>query len=222
MHPPTHSAIPLETVIPWLALIGFGAYHGVNPGMGWLFALSLGLQQRSERAIWKALFPIAVGHAASITIVALVVLAGLSFLSSTALQLITAAVLIAFGVYKLYTYYRHPHWVGMKVGMRDLFTWSFLMATAHGAGLMIAPALVGVAGAAAHQHHGGMHSAAGTGLFLGVAAHTAAMLVVMGAVAWIVYKKLGLSILRRNWVNFDLIWAVALLGVGAISLVMAA
>lgn len=213
MPQPTPSAIPLETIVPWLALIGFGAYHGVNPGMGWLFALSLGLQQRSERAIWTALIPIAVGHAASITIVAVIVLAGLRFISTSTLQLITAVVLLAFGAYKLYSYYRHPHWVGMKVGMRDLFAWSFLMATAHGAGLMIAPALVGVAAAGA---------ARSAGLMLGVAAHTAAMLAVMGGVAWIVYKKLGLSVLRQKWVNFDLIWAVALIGVGAISLVTSA
>jgi len=183
----TLSAIPLDSLGPWLAMLGFGAYHGLNPGMGWLFALSVGLQQQSERAIWVSLLPIAAGHAATIGLVALLVMAGVRFISASLLQWITAIALLAFGAYKVFNYYRHPRWVGMKVGMRDLFVWSFLMATAHGAGLMVAPA----------------------------------MLVVMGFVAWIVYKKLGLAVLRQKWINFDLIWAVALLLVGGIALSLA-
>lgn len=219
---PTLSATPPDWLGPWLAMIGFGAYHGLNPGMGWLFALSLGLQQRSERAIWVSLFPIAAGHAASVAAVAGIVLAGMRFVSSTTLQWLTAVILSVFGVYKLFNYYRHPRWVGMKVGVRDLFVWSFLMATAHGAGLMVVPALLGVA--TIHgSHHGSpdLQMPPGAGMFLAVGAHTIAMLVVMGAIAWIVYKKLGLAVLRQKWINFDLIWAVALLLVGGIALLMA-
>jgi hypothetical protein len=196
-------------------MVGFGAYHGLNPGMGWLFALSLGLQQRSGRVIWVSLFPITAGHAASVALVAVIVLAGVRFISSTTLRLFTALLLLAFGIYKVFNYYRHPRWVGMKVGIRDLFVWSFLMATAHGAGLMVAPALLGVA-----SIHGSakMHLPPGAGVFLAVSLHTIAMLAVMGVVAWIVYKKLSLAVLRQNWVNFDLIWAVALLVVGGIAL----
>ncbi len=215
-------AIPPDGLGPWMAMIGFGAYHGLNPGMGWLFALSLGLQQRNERAIWGSLFPIAAGHAASVALVALMVIAGLSLIPPTVLKFFTAVVLLAFGVYKVFNYYRHPRWVGMKVGARDLFVWSFLMATAHGAGLMIAPALIAVA--AMHNTHYGspdLHMPDGAGLLLAVGAHTIAMLVVMGAVAWIVYRKLGLAVLRQKWINFDLIWAVALLVVGGIALLMA-
>lgn len=203
--------------LPWLAMVGFGAYHGLNPGMGWLFALSLGLQQRSERAIWLSLLPIAVGHAASLVVVALLVLAGFQFVSTGTLQLATALLLIGFGLYKVFRYYRHPRWVGMKVGLRDLTWWSFLMAMAHGAGLMIAPAVIGIATMEGAHH---VHASTGsTGVFLGIVVHTAAMLLVMMVVAWFVYKRFGLAVLRRNWINFDLLWAVALLAVGGLSLV---
>jgi hypothetical protein len=212
------SAIHPESLGYLIAIIGFGAYHGLNPGMGWLFALSLGLQQHSGRVVWISLFPIAIGHAASVGLVALIVLAGAQFISTSTFQLVTAIMLLVFGVYKLFNYYRHPRWVGMKVGIRDLFTWSFLMATAHGAGLMIAPALVGMAGG--HAAHSA-HIQPGLGLLMSVGVHTLAMLVVMGTIAWIIYKKLSLSVLRQKWINFDLIWAVALIVVGLIALMSA-
>jgi hypothetical protein len=199
-------------------MIGFGAYHGLNPGMGWLFALSLGLQQQSERALRMALLPIAAGHAASVTIFALLVYAGAHFIPVRPLQILTASLLIAFGIFKLFNYYRHPRWVGMKVSLGDLFGWSFLMATAHGAGLMVAPAMVGMT-----QSHGGheMPMQPGMTLFFAVVLHTLVMLTVMGLVAWIFYRKFSLAVLRRNWINFDLIWAVALLVVGGIALFIA-
>lgn len=190
-------------------MAGFGAYHGLNPAMGWLFALALGLQRKSQRAIWVSLLPITAGHAASVALVAVVLLAVGQAISLTALSRLTAAVLLGFGAYKLLTYYRHPRWVGMRVGMRDLFLWSFLMAVAHGAGLMVAPTLIGVASAS---------SRAGFGMALAVGLHTLSMLAVMAAVAWVVYKKLGLAVLKKGWINFDLIWAVALLAVGGIAL----
>lgn len=214
---------------PFLLLAGFGAFHGLNPGMGWLFALALGLQQRSERAIWVALAPIALGHAASLVLVAAAVLALDALVSMRVLELGAAVVLLAFGIYKLCTYYRHPRWVGMRVGMRDLFVWSFLMAAAHGAGLMVAPLLVEVAGTS-HATHAPTHApthampamslgGAMSGVGLAVAVHTGAMLVVMSLIAWIVYHKLGLAVLRRSWINFDFLWAVALLVVGGLALV---
>ena len=196
-------------------MAGFGAYHGLNPGMGWLFALALGLQQQRARAIWVALGPIAVGHAASLALVAGAVLALGTLVRPHTLELLAAVLLVAFGAYKLRNYYRHPRWVGMRVTLRDLAAWSFLMATAHGAGLMIAPTLVAVA------HPGGAEeptaSLART-LALAVALHTVVMLAVMAIVAWIVYRKVGLAVLRRGWVNFDLIWALALFVVGAVAL----
>jgi hypothetical protein len=195
--------------------------------MGWLFALWLGLQHKSERVIWLALLPIAAGHTLSVGLVAVALLAGLQWVSLSVMRWVTAASLLGFGVSKLFTFYRHPRWVGMKVGYLDLLWWSFLMATAHGAGIMIAPALLGISGAD-REHWGSGHevahgsSAAGLDLALGVALHTLAMLVVMGAVAWIVYRRVGLAALRKNWINFDLMWAVTLVVVGAIAVVMAA
>lgn len=218
MLPLIHSATLPDSLGYFLAMIGFGAYHGLNPAMGWLFALSLGLQQQNGRVVWISLFPIAAGHAASVVLVALIVLAGIRFISITAFQILTAVVLLIFGIYKLFNYYRHPRWVGMRVGIRDLFVWSFLMATAHGAGLMVAPSLLGIA---EEYCAPGVDAHPGTGLFLAVGLHTLAMFAVMGAVAWIVYKKLSLSVLRQKWINFDLIWAAALLLVGAIALIMA-
>ena len=218
MHPLTHSVTHPDMMSNWALMIGFGAYHGLNPGMGWLFALALGLQQKNERAIWQSLLPISIGHAASIILVAALILAAGHLISTAALRFITAAVLLGFGITKLFTYYRHPRWVGMRVGMRDLFFWSFLMAAAHGAGLMVAPTLLEIS-AAGGQQGAGLTSS--IGMLLAVGLHTVSMLVVMAIIAWIVYRKLGLKILRKSWINFDLIWAVALLVVGATALYLA-
>jgi len=218
---PTPSVTLPSSLGPWFILIALGAYHGVNPGMGWLFALSLGIQRQSEKAVWLSLFPIAAGHAASIGLVGLILLAGLQYLSLTVLQWITVAVLIAFGIYKLFNYYRHPRWVGMKVKYRDLFAWSFLMATAHGSGLMVAPVLLGLNSVdQSHRMAGMAGMSQEVEMAFAVGAHTAAMFLVMGAVAWLVYKKFGLSVLKQSWFNFDLLWAVALLLAGGIALVL--
>jgi hypothetical protein len=235
MLPQILSAIPRESLVPVLTMMAFGAYHGLNPGMGWLFALSVGLQRRSDRAIWSSLLPIAAGHAASLALVAGLVFISAHYVSTPMLQITTALVLIGFGIYKLFNYYRHPRWVGMQVGMRDLTWWSFLMATAHGAGLMIAPLILTLAlpcvetgtssTAMAGDHvHMAMASpdavmGANLGIGLGIFAHTLAMLVVMALVAWFVYKRFGLQILRSHWINFDLIWAAALMIAGVIALI---
>lgn len=218
MHPLTHSATHPDPLSTLALMIGFGAYHGLNPGMGWLFALALALQQKSERAIWESLLPISIGHAVSIVLVAAVVLAAGHLVTIATLRFVTAAGLLAFGVVKLFTYYRHPRWVGMRVGMRDLFFWSFLMAAAHGAGLMVAPTLLEISAANPQQE---ASLASGTGMLMAVGFHTLSMLVVMAIIAVIVYRKLGLKILRQSWINFDLIWAVALMVVGATSLYFA-
>lgn len=201
---------PLGT---WLALAALGAFHGLNPGMGWLFALALGMQQRSERATLRALLPITLGHAASVGLVALLLFLAGALVSLDALRVATAAVLLLFGAYRLLRWYRHPRWVGNRVSGRELFAWSFLMASAHGAGLMVAPLLL--RGSASHGHGGHL---GGAGIVAGVGVHTLAMLLTVAAVAWVVYRRLGVAVLRRGWVNFDLLWAVALLAVGAVAL----
>ena len=215
---------------PWLTLAFLGAYHGINPGMGWLFAVALGLQERGRAAVIRAFAPIALGHAMSVaTVVALLGVAQ-TLIDIGTLRLIGAAALVIFGLYKLLTPMSHPRWVGMRVNFRDLTAWSFLMATAHGAGLMLLPVLMrlpsgvapmahDMAGHAAHMQMAGA-VVAPTAEIAAVALHTAAMFLVMGVIALAVYEKVGLAILRRAWVNLDLVWAVALIVTGALSLVI--
>jgi hypothetical protein len=211
---------------PWVALTVLGAFHGLNPAMGWLFAVGLGLQEREETIVRRALVPIAAGHAASIALV--VVVFGLlsAVVPLAALARISAGALIAFGVWRLARLRHHPRWVGMRVGFRDLTIWSFLMSTAHGAGLMLAPAILGLAAARlelGQDHHlqaAGALSGSTVTAFLAVVVHTAAMLAVAGAIATVVYRVLGLSILRRAWVNLDLLWALSLVLAGVLLLVL--
>ncbi len=212
---------------PWLALALLGAYHGLNPAMGWLFAVALGLQERRRSAVLQALPPIALGHAFAILVAVLVVGVAQIVVPFDVLRYAGAGVLILFGLYKL-ARRKHPRWVGMRVGFKDLTVWSFLMASAHGAGLMLVPVLLRLSEPmqAAHDHgdhaaHAGM---AGWATVLAdltaVGLHTLAMFAVMGAIAIVVYEKLGVMILKRTWFNLDLLWAVALVGAGLITLVI--
>ncbi len=209
-----------------MTLVLLGAYHGLNPGMGWLFALSLGLQEKSRRAVAWALLPIALGHAAAISLVIFAVRIVQEVLSPRILHIVVATVLFALGLYRLLRA-RHPRGGGMRVGFRDLFLWSFLMATAHGAGLMLAPILLAqpMLGTS-HNMHPGPASVAGLGagvLGLAVVIHTLTLLVVSGVVALVVYRSYeisGLRLLQRAWFNFDLLWAVALFAAAAATLLM--
>jgi hypothetical protein len=230
---------PAAALAPWLAVALLGMYHGVNPAMGWLFAVALGLQQHSRQAVLRALLPIAVGHEASLAAVALLV-AGLGLVAAPdTLRAAAAVALVLFGAYKLLRPRSHPRWAGMRVGTRDLALWSFLMSTAHGAGLMLIPTLLGLAaaGSVAHSHAadagGAVHSHGPGGAVFEAGAlsaaslapnaaalllHTLAMLVTMAIVALLVYEKLGLSVLRRAWINLDAIWAVAVIAAGLFTL----
>ena len=127
---------------PLAGLAALGAVHGLNPAMGWLFAVALGLQQGSGWAISRALIFVAGGHAASLAVVAVLLALIGSFVPLSAVRIGAGSVLLLFGAYKLLRYYRHPRWVGMRVNGRDLFLWSFLMATSHGAGLILAPIIL--------------------------------------------------------------------------------
>jgi hypothetical protein len=215
---------------PWVTLALLGAYHGVNPGMGWLFAVSRGLQERSRRAVTGSLLPIAVGHELAVA-VAVVVLGGAALaVPATVLRVGGAAVLIGFGLWKLARPNRHPRWVGMRVNRRQLTLWSFLMSSAHGAGLMLVPVVLGMSSVEASAGGGGRGGGAGSDLAslgagsswlrdgVAVAVHTAAMLVVMAAVAVLVYEKVGVGVLRKAWVNLDLVWAGALVAAGVFTL----
>ncbi len=201
---------------PWFASLAvIGLYHGINPAMGWLFAVALGLQERRRSAVLRALPLIALGHEASIAVVVLLV-SGLQFVAAPeVLRTVGAAALIAFGAFKFFKPRSHPRWVGLRVSARELALWSFLMSTAHGAGLMLFPVLVG----GPHGHEEPILSSAS--IMTDVAAvvvHSTAMLVAMGVVAILVYDKLGLGVLRRAWLNLDRVWATAVVGAGAVTL----
>jgi hypothetical protein len=203
---------------PWLALILLGAWHGLNPGMGWLFSVALGLQERSRRAVFVALLPIALGHTLAIGMVVLLVYIAGAVIPSQWLQIGGAVTLFIIAIRKLWRA-RHPTWVGMRVNFWDLTTWSWLMASAHGAGLMVVPVLLGgrsvFCGATASSTNSLLffHPLVATAA---VGVHTMSHLVIAGLVAWIVYDFIGLAVLRRSWINLDLIWCFSLLGAAAV------
>jgi hypothetical protein len=210
-----------------VAVALLGAYHGVDPSMGWLFAVGLGLQERRGSKVLWALLPIAIGHLAAISLVValITVIARVSWL----IRPIGAAALIGFGIFRLMRPRAHPRWVAMRVSALDLTGWSFLMASAHGAGLMLLPLLIGLPAASAalpshHAHfipslalHGPISAAQAVTVVL---LHTGSMLLVMGTIAIVVYKWVGLKILRSAWINLDLVWGIALIAAGVLSLLI--
>jgi hypothetical protein len=206
---------------PWLAVFGLGIFHGINPAMGWLFAVALGLQEQKRTAVFRALPPMVLGHALSIAIIIGAVLLARVSLPHSALKIAAAAILFAFGLYRLLRS-RHPNWVGMRVGFGDLTFWSFIMASAHGAGLMLVPFFLPSHAAGESHHHEGyqMHAwafanfSAPSLLIAAVAVHTLGYLITTALVAIVVYEKLGVAILRRAWFNIDLVWMLALMITG--------
>jgi hypothetical protein len=214
---------------PWIAILLLGVWHGVNPGMGWLFATALGMQEQRGSAVLRALLPLAAGHAIAIAAAVLLALTVGLVLPAAAVQWIVAATLVGLGIARLSSH-RHPRYGGMRVNARQLTIWSLLMASAHGAGLMVLPFVLRiapghpVAATAAHARHGA--HATGTAALAGTvppdalagltatAVHTVGYLIVTAAIALVVYHKLGLRLLRQIWVNLDLVWGVALIATG--------
>lgn len=208
------------TATAWLALAGLGAFHGANPAMGWLFAVALGLHRRSRAVVLTSLIPIALGHAAAVAAVALAVAALGVAIDADIIRVGAGLVLIAWAAYHhLHGARRHVR-IGMTTGMVGLAVWSFVMAGAHGAGLMLAPFLIPLGATAAHQ--GGHGTPAGS-LALTLAAvgvHSLAMLVVTGVIAVAVYEWIGLAFLRRGWFNLDRVWAWALAATGTLLILL--
>ena len=207
----------------WQGVALLGAYHGINPGMGWLFAVALGMQQGSARGVWRALPPIALGHGLAVGVVLAVAAAAQLVVPLDTLRIVVASILIAFGLYRLWRH-RHPVYGGMQVGFRDLTIWSFLMASAHGAGFMVLPLVLGtsadlLAASTGHSHVGSA-SAAGWPLSFALGVHTLTYLVVTALIAWIIYSRVGLAILRTAWFNLDWLWACVLVVTGAVVLVI--
>lgn len=233
----------------WATLVALGAFHGLNPAMGWLFAVARGLQERSRAALLWALPPIAAGHLASVGVVATLVTVTRSVTTSTAVALVGGLLLVGFGLWRLLAE-RHFRWAGMRLSSAHLAGWSFLMSSAHGAGLMLLPVLVaGPVGSHAGHLDAVLTDAAGTsavdastvdastaarttvgpstaevseGALAGLAAagaHTLSMFGTALAVALLVYEVLGVGVLRRAWFNVDRLWAGALVAAGLITLI---
>lgn len=197
---------------PWLVLAGLGMYHGLNPAMGWLFAVALGLHRRSRAVVLQSLGPIALGHASAIAVVAAAVVAMGLIVDQKALRVAGGVALIGWAVYHLLYGTRHRARVGMQTGFAGLFLWSFLMAGAHGAGLMLVPALIPLCLAAGPMPA----TVAGSPLIAlaAVGVHTLAMLTVTGLIAIAVYEWTGVGFLRRGWINLDRLWSGALVATG--------
>jgi hypothetical protein len=220
-------------VLLWLAVVASGFYHGLNPGMGWPLAVSGGLMERNSRALVAALWPLTVGHLLAM----LVVILPLSLLMALVqwqrqIQIGTSLVVIGFGIFRLVNR-RHPRMLA-RIRPTQLGLWSFAIAIAHGAGLMLVPIYLGLC-RAADQDRG--HDAAGidaagidaaginANLEMAVLVsfvHSAAMVAAGGFLAWLVYRYLGLKFVSRSWFNLDAMWAFSLILVGALSLAISA
>lgn len=201
-------------------LAALGAFHGLNPAMGWLFAVARGLQERSRSALLRALPPIAAGHLASVGIVAALVTATRSVTASTVLAVVGGVLLVGFGLWRLLSE-RHFRWAGMRLSAAQLAGWSFLMSSAHGAGLMLLPVLVAEPVSGGHAGH---LAAAPLGALPGLAAagvHTVAMFGTALVVAVLVYEVLGVGVLRKAWFNVDRLWAGVLVAAGLVTLIRA-
>jgi len=207
----------------WLAVIASGLYHGANPGMGWPLAVSAGLMERSPRALVAALVPLTAGHLLAMLLVILPFALLVSLVEwQRQIQLSASLLVIAFGIYRLLNR-RHPRTLA-RIPPTQLGLWSFAVAIAHGAGLMLVPIYLGLCRDSDLDRG---HEAAGTliNANLGMAVlvsviHAAAMIVTGGCLAWLVYRYLGLKFVSRSWFNLDAAWAVSLILVGAIALML--
>ena len=202
---------------PWLALAGLGAFHGLNPGMGWLFAVALGLHRRSRSTVLLSLAPIALGHAAAIAAAVLAVVLLGAVLDQTMISRIAGIALIGWAAWSAAYGHRRRVRIGMRTGLAGLALWSFMMAAAHGAGLMLVPVLIPLCLSGAP----GADLVSGASLPIAMAAigtHTAAMLGIIAAVSILVYEWIGLGFLRRGWLNLDLAWSAMLVVSGVVLL----
>jgi hypothetical protein len=208
---------------PLATLVVLGAYHGLNPAMGWLFAVSRGMQERSRRGVLRSLVPIAIGHELALIVVAGIVIVAAEIVDPQVLHIAAAVVLFSFGIFRFVKPRAHPRWTKMRVNNKELTLWSFLMSSAHGAGLIIAPVLIGIGSASAAAEpeekvaaHASLATFAVDGL--GLVLHVIAMIAVMAVVALVVYEKLGVAVLKKAWLNTDQLWAAAFIVAALITL----
>jgi hypothetical protein len=203
---------------PWISVAGLGAFHGLNPAMGWLFAVALGLHRQSRAVVLLALAPIALGHAAAAAVVLLAVVGFGVLLDAIMLGRGAGLLLIGWAVWHGFAGHRRRVRIGMQTSLAGLTLWSYMMASAHGAGLMLVPAVLSLCVSP------GMGGELTTGpsipiAFAALAVHTGVMLAVIGAIGIVVYDRVGLAFLGRGWINLDLLWSVTLATGGVILLV---
>jgi hypothetical protein len=200
-------------------LLMLGAFHGLNPGMGWLLAVALGMQEHRRTAVWRALLPLGAGHALAVAAAVILALLAGAVVPLHTLRWAVAAILVGFGVSRLVRH-RHPRWAGMRVDMRGLLLWSFLMASAHGAGLMVLPVFIKMATAESGTACHTFASSTPTTAILASLVHALGYLLVTAIAALLVFEKLGLGLLRKAWFNLDLIWAGTLIVTGLITVLL--
>jgi len=207
----------MRVLWPWLSLVGLGMYHGVNPAMGWLFAVALGFHRRRRSVVVQMLIPIAIGHLLSIAAAAETVLVLGVIIDRRPLLMVAGGGLILWALYHLAYGSRHPVRIGMQAGLAGLLVWSFFMASAHGAGLMLVPAVFSVCFSGSEVSGMTIAGASITSL-AAVGIHTAVMVSVSGIIALLVYDWIGVGFLRHGWINFDRLWTGALGTTGIIML----
>ena len=208
------------TSMPSLIVFGLGAFHGLNPAMGWLFAVARGMQEGHRAGVWRALGPLALGHALAIAAAVGAALAVGKVLPDDAVRGVAGVTLVGMGVSRLLRQ-RHPRWGGMRVSASGLTFWSFLVASAHGAGLMVLPLVLGSPGvhAGAPAHHAQASSLPMSGA-LATLIHGLGYLAATGGLAVLVYEKAGLGALKRFWFNLDVVWAAALVATGTLTVLL--
>lgn len=208
----------------WLAVIASGLYHGINPGMGWPLAVSAGLMQRSSRALAAALGPLAIGHLLAMLLVILPFALLIALVEwQRPIRIGASLLVIAFGIYRLVDR-RHPRALA-RISPTQLGLWSFAVALAHGAALMLLPIYLGLCETAdADKGHEAAGALIGTNLTMALlvsVVHAGAMIIAGGGLAWLVYRYLGLKFVSRSWFNLETVWAASLVLVGAVALVLA-
>lgn len=203
----------MTSIWSWLLAAALGAYHGLNPAMGWLFAAALGLQEKRRSAVLAALIPIGLGHLAATGLAVGVLTAAGLVLPVQLVKVVVGLGLAGFGLYRL-RWLRHPVRVGFRVGFGDLGLWSFIMASAHGAGLMLAPVALALPPHPGHTPAAPL-SAAGLAFV-----HGLTMFPTAGPTALVVYEWVGVEILRRAWFNTDLLWAFTLVAAGILTVIL--
>ena len=193
---------------PWLTIAALGVFHGINPAMGWLFAVALGLHRRRRGVVLLSLVPIALGHALAVALAVVVALSLGSLLDRALLARVGGAVLVGWALWHAVRGHRARVRVGMQAGMAGLALWSFLMAGMHGAGLMLLPVLVPLCATPGTAVLDAGQAVAPALAALGL--HTATMLLAIGAISLVVYDHVGVDFLRTRWFNLDRVWTIAL------------